>query len=617
MKDYIKGITEDYLTGLSNKGIVKRGHKDYAALGEVPPYMEEPKSITMFFSDVEVVLKNPLSEAVCSCPSKTLCKHIVMAVLAVQAEGSVKPEENTISGQITTEGKSADLEEQADAVEENAARGRITSRNEITARRGMTAESEHTGKETLLESYQDSDMVNLSADYPELCAVPPDRLLRTWGKGSEHTMEVLAKNLLAADITSHASTISVQASGETVTLLEPFSASKCTCKKSSLCSHKAFAALAVRFRYDRVNTELVLAEYLKGKQKKQGQHLADMEESRTQLVNEVRDFLVDFMGVGLNRAPESNGDELMRLSVMSHNVGMPKLEQQLRRLEQEWLHHAKGGGISKVSVFLSRVCSMYALASDYLCGDEHAKEALTGTFRSEYEKAPDIKLYGITSRTYDGKGGFTGNIFYFLDWENGNILTYQDIRPNVYEGRKKTAEAMLKEEAPWGLDIRKEALPGKEIWLKEPKLSADGKLSVSRDTKGEFVGPISLTREMMEPHYYEDFGELLDDCLALFGEEMPGERDRLFFLKPERIAKKPYDEVAQQFSADLYDTEGRVIRLQMDYHKSREYIIRHLERVFDKIEKGQKKELVFFGVVSYGERGLSFYPYEYFDYEVG
>lgn len=561
VKDYVAGITDDYLIGLSNKGTVKRGHKDYESLEEHLTFAEKDGMITVALPDAEVVLRNPISEASCTCPSKTLCKHIVMAVLAVQA-GS---------------GKAA-----ADAIavpEENAA-----------------------------SRFFDA---GISSSYPELCAFPFERLMRAWGKGSRLGTAEMEKAFSQADVTFQPSTIVVRAMGETVTLLEPFSTSKCSCHKSTLCSHKAFAALAVRYQDDRKQMQPLLQNYVDGQQRQKEKSAQDTQEKKNQIVKDVQAFLTDFMSVGLNRASESNVDELMRLSIMSHNAGMPNLEQKLRQLEQEWIHYHKGGGISKIPLFLARICGLYELTGKYLEKDESAVKALTGTFRAEYVQSGDCRLYGITSRLYEGKGGFAGTIYYFLDWEKERILTYQDIRPNLYEGRKKTVEAMGKEDAPWELGIRKEELAGKEILLKEAKISEEGKLSASKETKGELIGSVPLTREMMGSYYYEDFQALLSNYMEICEEDIRESR-RLVFLKPERIEEPFYDEVAQQFTAAFIDRKECVVRLQIDYHKSREYLIRHLERLFRQMERGEKKELVFFGLVSLSEKGLCFYPYEYF-----
>jgi len=604
VKEYIKGITDDYLIGLSNKGIVKRGHKDYDALENPPVLHEVQDSIMVEFSEAQVVLRSPLSEASCSCPSKALCKHIVMAVLAVQAQ----------SGEADTPAVDQNVQNDDTVLAADAA---ASQKERTPSVDSLSLEGEKTEKqkERASEKQAQQQVTDIAAAYPEMYNIPADRLMRAWGwgKGKKKEEAGMEEALRAAQVVLNANTIVVQALRETVTLLEPFSASKCTCKKSSLCSHKAFAALAVRYQYNPETLQPALEEYMAEQQKKQGKLTQDIDKKQEEIVGEVLAFLVDFMNVGLNRASESNADELLRLSIISHNAGMPNLEQRLRQIEQEWIHHHKGGGISKTPVFLDRICNLYELAVRYLAKEEKARQALIGVFRAEYEAADDCRLYGITNRAYDGKGGFIGNIYYFLDWEKEQILVYQDIRPNVYEGRKKSAEAMLKEEAPWGLDIRKEDLAGKEILLREPKLSEDGKLSASQSTRGEFMGAISLTREMMGEYYYEDFTALLDYYLTV-SEEM-NERRRLVFIKPERIEKTPYDEVAQQFRAALLDREGCVVWLQIDYHKSREYLIRHMTRLFDRMEKHKGEELVLFGVVSVGEHGLLFYPYEYFLYD--
>ena len=93
-------IDDDYLTGISNKGIVKRAYKDL----ETIPCMAAGQNLQeaaakqlqdMAFAAQEVLeltvgeetvqIRLPFGESTCSCPSRSICRHVVQGILAMKA----------------------------------------------------------------------------------------------------------------------------------------------------------------------------------------------------------------------------------------------------------------------------------------------------------------------------------------------------------------------------------------------------------------------------------------------------------------------------------------------------------------------------------------------------
>lgn len=73
------GYTEERLISASNKGIYKRALKDIDG-AEVKIYAQEG-GVNVVLSDAEVVMSADISECRCSCPSKTVCRHIISAAI--------------------------------------------------------------------------------------------------------------------------------------------------------------------------------------------------------------------------------------------------------------------------------------------------------------------------------------------------------------------------------------------------------------------------------------------------------------------------------------------------------------------------------------------------------
>ena len=76
---------EAYLTAFANKGLYKRALKE---LPDTPPALTfgEDSLCALFPDGTRVDLAGSIQGYTCTCPSRTVCKHVLMAVLAAQAQ---------------------------------------------------------------------------------------------------------------------------------------------------------------------------------------------------------------------------------------------------------------------------------------------------------------------------------------------------------------------------------------------------------------------------------------------------------------------------------------------------------------------------------------------------
>ena len=77
--ELIRRTDDDYLAGLTNKGTVKRAYKDLEQASPAVSFEGEDARVTL--SDAVCLIKAPLGESTCSCPSRSICRHIVTAIL--------------------------------------------------------------------------------------------------------------------------------------------------------------------------------------------------------------------------------------------------------------------------------------------------------------------------------------------------------------------------------------------------------------------------------------------------------------------------------------------------------------------------------------------------------
>lgn len=94
------GYTEEALVAASNKGIYKRALKDAEGLGEITVSAGSDlisEFVEVKLPDGDVALYGNISDCRCSCPSKTICRHIVTAALIISSlaeEGKPAAEKN-------------------------------------------------------------------------------------------------------------------------------------------------------------------------------------------------------------------------------------------------------------------------------------------------------------------------------------------------------------------------------------------------------------------------------------------------------------------------------------------------------------------------------------------
>ena len=99
--ELIRRTDDDYLAGLTNKGTVKRAYKDLEQASPAVSFEGEDARVTL--SDAVCLIKAPLGESTCSCPSRSICRHIVTAILwlkkqDMQEEGEAAQNPGPVQG---------------------------------------------------------------------------------------------------------------------------------------------------------------------------------------------------------------------------------------------------------------------------------------------------------------------------------------------------------------------------------------------------------------------------------------------------------------------------------------------------------------------------------------
>ncbi len=205
-KELLLKVDDDYLTGLCNKGTVKRAYKDLALETPSVEWQEEEAQVTL--KEESCVIKMPLGESTCSCPSRSICRHIITAILWLK------------QGLVEEGGED-------------------------------TKEAEEEEKEEIKETKEETPQV-----FTELLEYPLETLKKACkGKRFEQFVGHMRLGELPPLEESSIVTVILPWEKATVKLLEPFAYSTCSCHSKELCVHKAQAVLAYQIQKGKLRLE--------------------------------------------------------------------------------------------------------------------------------------------------------------------------------------------------------------------------------------------------------------------------------------------------------------------------------------------------------------------------
>lgn len=539
-KTQLAEIEDEYLIGLTNKGIVKRSYKDKETAAIKILKLEDEAALQV--DGETVILSIPLGESKCSCPSRSICKHIIIGMLALKE--SVNSNDSASSN-----------------------KGKTEMSDDVSSDENDTTTSEKSDDSSLQKKLWD-----------EILSYPEKDLYKIMGNRRLTSFLNKANGKIQPEI-EESSIFTVKLPGEntTVKLLSPLKYSSCTCHKKELCIHKAEAILWCKLKADALSLENL--EELNQKD------LSINPEQIKDASFQMKDYLEELMSTGLSRVSPDVVNSLDRFAVISHNTGLADFERAFRTLStlyQSYLNREASFLTADLMKKLTELYSKVNILSETENITHIAKE--TGEFRAEYLPVGDLSLIGITMEHFEDAAGYEGETVYFLETDTHKWYTYTVARPVFYENKRKWGKPQ-KAEAPWGLNCNLENLAELHIHLKDARCDGRRRLSSSMETRGDILGKEQPDQEMLSDWYYEDFGKLFADQIK--PPQKTAQKDsepdiwgrNLVFIQPSFCERAVFSKTEQALSMTLYDTQKREVILELAYSKEDAASIRYLEKI--------------------------------------
>lgn len=593
LKALIEKADDDYLIGLSNKGTVKRAYKDLEQ--ESPTLTWQGEEAAVGLREENCMLKIPLGESICSCPSRSICRHIVTAVLWMKKEIAAQKGASGQEGAETT----------GQAQEESPGRQPAAIRKKGDAR---ILKEEADGGETAGQAREEVQVL------AEILEIPPERLKRACGnKRFERFLGHMRAGELPPVKESSIVTVTLPWEKETVKLLEPAGYSACSCHSRELCAHKAQAMLA----YQLLKKKYTLEELESSKEPETVWERALVEGALRSICEEICHQLC----TGLSRTSKESAESLLRLALIAHRAGLPAIESGLREAASCYEQYFSRSAAFRGEELMEKLLNLYQTALKLgRAESEEEIRRLAGTFRDSYLLVGTLHLMGMGARTFISKTGYEGEIYYFLETREKKWYTWTDARPTFYEGKKVTRRPSENAPAPWELNCSRQQLQSLLFDLSGAKAASGGRLSVSKESRGETVGVRSPGLEEAWDMIFWDYEKMVIGCLGQKEAERIKEtgevqerRESLVLAGALDWDEASFDKVRQRFSWNIYDEKGRGLSIALNYTKEEGLVIRLLERLEQRLRDNRPQAIVFFGSFYLDEEGKPcLYPIEFY-----
>ena len=553
-------VDDDYLIGLSNKGIVKRAYKDLenAAVSienGAEAVSGTTKELIVLVDDVTCRLTLPIGESTCTCPSRSMCKHIVMAVLFAKEKFA---------------GEAPD---------------------KFEADENPRPENPQPEKKP--------------ADFTELLEYPLSTIKKQLGISKLKTIyEHIAMENKASIEESSIVTVNLADEEMTVKLLVPIEYSTCSCHKKELCVHKGEAIIRYQLSKEKITIDDI-AEMI-ANQDEQGFDY----EAASLLADKIMDMLGEIISTGLARISPEHMDSCERFAIMCHNLRLAEPEKKFRGLSEQLKLYFNRHASFRVERLMRDIAYLYGDMQRISKMDGKALSEIAGKLRTEYVASKPLNLIGMGYRYFKSESGYEGITVYFIEESTGRFYTYTNARPMYYE-KKRTAKMTEKETAPWGLSFSLEQLAQSRIHLSKCKVNDEGRISSSQETVAEYLGVRTFDAEGIRKNSFYDFGDMFQKKFSPDWEKYMEER--LVLVYPEAIEDAFFDNIRQQFFMLLKDGNGKYLKVRIAYSAEESYNIKYLERIYKHISDGKSKPACFLGTVYINDGELMLYPIEYYE----
>ena len=516
---YINSLDEDYLIGISNKGIVKRANKDLEKL-EAIEYEIKDDYIEFKIDDITCSVNEEIQKYKCNCPSRTICKHIIMCYLYIMNN------KEKVFGESKEECNEEQIEE-----------GKVETKEFI--------------------SLKEYNIENIKKNIGEKALVD---IIRKINFGIDYTITETAM-------------VTVEFGEELikVRLLDDIENSLCSCKSKKLCIHKAEALILYKLYKNYISLE-ELNNYLLSKD------VLDYENIKKATL-EIRNLIEEILISGISRVPETILDSINNMAIKCHNYDLPNFEKTLRGIRKEIILYFNKNASFENEKLLNILTTLYMKTLTLEnSNDLNIISEIIGEFKSSYYSIPVIELSGIGEENWTSNSGYKGTTYYFFENKRKEIFTFTRAIATYYDNMPRRNYTIDNNMAPWGLKCKLEELDKIHFKLKGGKINLQNRISSSNESRGDLIGLSDIASLNLERYKFDNWEKVIDD--VFLNKKKNNENYNLVFLEGNKFGESKFDNITQTFILEIKDKFENIIEINIKFSIEKKHLIKTLERLY-------------------------------------
>lgn len=439
---FVPFANEAFLVTLANKGLYKRALKDLETTGQVELTVTDGR-LQIRLDDITVSLDPNVAQSTCSCPSKTVCKHILMGIFV--AAGCASSESETAPAGCEN-------------VSPNA-----------------------TPEPPSSEAWKELKNVDLA------------QLRKQAGKKLFEDTLRLIQDGWTADFTE-GDILEATINTESITVYFPkedsLNRAVCKCGESGLCKHKLIAILSY------LSLQGTLSSNTDGSQPE----LSLLTEDTLNVLKGASRFIIGILEKGLISCGENEAETAIQYSIRLETCGIGNLARLFRSLSSDIENMlAKHVGFQPLTTFatLSRLHNTITLILRNTQNNEMLSRLIEGT-RSDYYTTPVGHFTGLGAYPWQTRSGYFGITAYFFYHEKQSICTLTSSMADYYEHTQslvtpENLNRQLEMQSFWNNNASLARLSSSTLVLRNFKLNRQQRLSSSTQTQCEIENKVTIS----------------------------------------------------------------------------------------------------------------------------
>ena len=439
---FVPFANEAFLVTLANKGLYKRALKDLETTGQVELTVTDGR-LQIRLDEITVSLEPNVAQSTCSCPSKTVCKHILMGILVA-------------AGYASSESETAPAG--CENVSPNA-----------------------TPEPPSSEAWKELKNVDLA------------QLRKQAGKKLFEDTLRLIQDGWTADFTE-GDILEATINTESITVYFPkedsLNRAVCKCGESGLCKHKLIAILSY------LSLQGTLSSDTDGSQPE----LSLLTEDTLNVLKGASRFIIGILEKGLISCGENEAETAIQYSIRLETCGIGNLTRLFRSLSSDIENMlAKHVGFQPLTTFatLSRLHNTITLILRNTQNNEMLSRLIEGT-RSDYYTTPVGHFTGLGAYPWQTRSGYFGITAYFFYHEKQSICTLTSSMADYYEHTQslvtpENLNRQLEMQSFWNNNASLARLSSSTLVLRNFKLNRQQRLSSSTQTQCEIENKVTIS----------------------------------------------------------------------------------------------------------------------------